>query len=756
MDIWNWIENFTDSLYEAGQGASAHILLGLTQHVGDLEIERADAMLPEARALAKSLENPWLEVYVGHWEMRNRLGNRLEGETALADAVALFERAHRPDTIDCPQSVCVTQDLVDCYDNIDGLGFANERRAAIEETLARIDPSWNCFVCLSAQYADTLNSEERHEEALAWLDTQETRMREAKVENDQLYLSRAFSLIGLERFAEALEILEADTQDEEDLMEDERQERQTTLALILARLGRDEEAWKTLPPWARTAPSNQPVWIKAAANLLERDPARNTWQLGSDFHAALEQFSRFGSHRLVVDLAPIVARLALARHARWNAQRLLALARRHQPSLKIDGGAAANLDALELNIAAAAVSPLPVPAAELIDWLNEREARNPEHEIDWLLAACRQRPDDSPLAALAASAMRACGAGEDAEKLLWAHLAAHPTAPADDVAAQLLDASLQRGERERIDALAHHFDTIEPAFACWCRARFAAREKDWERVVTLTEGALAVAPEHAGLLRLLAEGLQGQKRFADAAAAWLRLAGSREDRNVLWDHMTCATAIGDWEAVRASAAKLDLQFDSDNGPIDEDWGWTIIRYIEDGEPCDYYARRTGPVSARILENARPRQPQHVLDEVVFDAAYLEQPPQDEEERKKFIYTYAHVHTVRAANHSPSWPVEGVHPGEERMEALFAALERQGHHVWVHSSHYEIEDSQNKETLRGLYFTVASPPRLGARALHKLLCEQSRDLPHGLCWLRLAEQCGADTAPHRALIARYGL
>ena len=47
--------------------------------------------------------------------MRNRLGNNGEGETALPEAVALFEFAHRDDTIACPQSVCVTQDLSACY-----------------------------------------------------------------------------------------------------------------------------------------------------------------------------------------------------------------------------------------------------------------------------------------------------------------------------------------------------------------------------------------------------------------------------------------------------------------------------------------------------------------------------------------------------------------------------------------------------------------------------------------------------------------
>jgi hypothetical protein len=48
-----------------------------------------------------------------------------------------------------PQSVCVTQDLSDCYGNIDGPGWADERIAVCQETMERITPLWSCFQCLS-------------------------------------------------------------------------------------------------------------------------------------------------------------------------------------------------------------------------------------------------------------------------------------------------------------------------------------------------------------------------------------------------------------------------------------------------------------------------------------------------------------------------------------------------------------------------------------------------------------------------------
>jgi tetratricopeptide (TPR) repeat protein len=763
MEMWKWFENLTRSLHDAGQEASINILQELSDHVGELEIERADALLPEAKALAKSLQNPWLEVFVGHWEMRNRLDNKLEGESALPDVVALFERAHRADAIDCPQSVCATQDLVDCYTNIDEIGFAPENRAAIAETLQRIDPSWNCFICLSSLYASTLNAENRHEEALAWLETQENKLHAAGIDAD-LHSSRTWPLMELGRVEEALTILETeaakDTDGDSYVWESDRQDNQVMHALALARLGRDEEAWATLPAWERTALPNQLWWIDTAAILLARAPERNTWQLGSGFQVALDQLSRNGSHRLLIKNALIVARLALSRGAHWNAGRLLTLARKHLPALKTDAGAAASLEALEAEIARTATPPLPVAADELMNWLGAQETRNPEIEIDWLIKAHQQRPDDEALATLTASAMQASGAPAEGENLLWAYLESHPDAAPDDVthaATQLFNSWLQRGEDERIEQLARHFDTREPPFACWCRARLAARDQHWEEVIPLVETALRTEPRRESLLRLLAEALQKQQRFNDAASAWLRLADVLEEpRPALWDHMTCATAAGDWDAVRASAARLDFTFDSASGPINEDWEWVIIRYVENGDPYDYYARRTGPVTARIIENSVPRRAQHVLDEITFDATYLEPAPEDEEARKRFVYTYGFVHTLQPGAHGPSWQVEGVHPGEARLKALIETLEQHGHQVWLYDNDYEVKDQTNDQTLPGVYFTVASPPAATAHDLHKLLAQETSDLPHRLCWLRLAEHCGMDAAAQREIIERYGL
>jgi hypothetical protein len=763
MDIWKWINKLQDTLAEAGQASSARLLEDLSSHICDLEIARAEAILPEAKALASSLENPWLEVFVGHWEMRNRLGSNMEGESALPDMVALFERAHREDAIDCPQSVCVTQDIGNCYANIDGPGWANERRSIVEETLRHIDPSWNCFLCLSIEYADSLYDEGRFEEGLAWIDAQEARVRAAgkDYDLDSVELSRAEHLMGLGRDEEALALLagQAARVDGPE-WENARQARLVRHALALAKTGRDEAAWEMLPDWDQTSPRNKMWWIAAAAPLLQRAPERNTWGLGSRLQAALDHYARYGAHRPLVDCAVIAARLALSRNSPWSARRLLTLARRHQARLRIDAGAGEKLDALENELANLPAPALPVPAAQLMEWLGALDARDPEREVQWLLAAQLERPEDQPLLLQTAAALEACGAREEAETLLWADLERRPDDPVDKVAPTLLDSWLEHGDPERIELLARHFDAVEPAFSSWCRARAASREEDWARVVEICQTATKdeTAPR-TELVQLLASGLREQKRFAEAAAAYLRLAELSEEnpKPALWDHMTCAAAAEDWTAVRDSAKRLELPLESGDGPIDEDWGWIIIRLRDDDAVRDYYARRTGPVTARILENAVPGKPQHVLDEVVFDAAPLEEAPEDEEARKDFIDTYGLVHTLASGGFGPSWLVEGAHPGEERLKALIGALEKEGYEVWVHNSDYDLKDAENDGApLRGVLLTAAAPQARPARELDDLLQKETRDLPHPLCWLNLAKHCGADPAGHEACVARYGL
>lgn len=768
MDIWNWVEKLQDDLGEAGQAQSAQLLTRLTDEVCELRIDRVDALLPEARALGKTLGNPWLDVFVGHWEMRNRVGNRLEGESALGDAVALFERAHRADTVECPQSVCVTQDLAACYGNIDGPGWVPERIEVCEETLGRIDPSWACFQCLSCEKADALLDDGNPQGALDYLDVQAgTVLAHGGKVYDSFPEMRIKILLASGRAAEALALIDARQAEVEAEGDYEPANctvpRRLSRAWALAQLGRDEEALEALLPWNQVSPNYRRMWAHTAALLVRSAPERNGWDLGRRMSATLAHYAQVGAHRFVIEIAGLCVDMALQRGAVWTAQRHLALARQHLDGLRQDLGARDAVSAMAARIEAApAVAALPVPAEALLDWLvgegAQNEGRDPEREAQWLLQAVAARPDDAALLDVAASALAACGAEEEALALLWAFVQRHPHEDASP-AYSLMRLLVQRGDLGELERLVQHYQAQVPVFALWCQAQIAQKQSDWSALEQACSALLALSPGSHGARNLLAMALMAMQRFPDAAAQYRHLTEVLEEpRSAHWDHMTAASAARDWAAVRTSAAAVGMELDSTEGPVEENFGWVIIRCMDGGDPIEYYARRTGPVTARIVENAPANRRQRVDDWVVFDAELVHPAPEDEEERSRFMPTYAEVHLLESGGHAASWLVDGVHPGEEAWAAFSDAVKDRGWKLWTHSADdYQLADTQaDGAPLPGVLFTLAQPQEAPPLALHRFLLEATAGWPHRMCWLRLAEACGQDEQRHLDVIARYGL
>ncbi|UJB21638.1 MULTISPECIES: tetratricopeptide repeat protein [Lysobacter] len=763
MDIFDWIEDLSEELREAGQYRVVELINRIPHELHDNHPERVEAMLPEALAAARALQNPWLEVFFRHWGLQNRMRNLAEGEKALPEAVSLLEFAHRDETQQCPQSVCVTQDIAICYGNVDGPGWVPERLALSEETLARIEPSRNCYDCISREYALALMDGGRADEAVTYLQAQARNMLRDGGEPGVAYReTQAGALFRAGRCEQALAALDAIEEEELDDDDDgDRLSRATFRALILARLGRMDEAWDALPPYGPTVvPLLYPNWSEAVALIAAAKPEHNHWQLGRLLATMVSHMDRVGAHRRCIELALRHGELALLRKAGWTARRALAIARRHLPLLRSDLGAgeliaafAARVDALD----AAAVPSMPAEA--VYEHVRDDEGSDPEQDIELLLAAYRERPDDGPLAGLLGSAMIACGSREDAIAHLWEFVRRHPQSE-DAPASQLLEQLLDQGEAEaEIGRLAALVEPERPAFAHWCRAQLAFARERWSEVGEHVERLLIHVPDANGARRLWARAAMANQDFDRAVGLYAALAEqSEEPGGDDWDLMSAASAAGDWPAVRRSAARLGMQLSSEDGPVRESWGWLRLRYEHDGESYDCLGSRTGPVTAEVVTVAAPGRPQHVRDEVVFDAAPLEQAPEDEAEREHWLTPFRVVHTRHRADYR-SWFVDGAHPGESAFEAMREALEAQQWSVWVRSGDdYRVRDPKQDEdaALPGLYFFLATPPQVAPSQVDSRLLELTAGWEHPLSWLQLAEQAGADTGRHEAIVEAYGL
>jgi hypothetical protein len=170
-----------------------------------------------------------------------------------------------------------------------------------------------------------------------------------------------------------------------------------------------------------------------------------------------------------------------------------------------------------------------------------------------------------------------------------------------------------------------------------------------------------------------------------------------------WDRMVVATLLGDWPRVRESAKRVGFKLEGD-GPIEQRWGVCRIRYDDEGR--DAWAVRTGPVTARVLEVARPGRPQRFDDVVVFDATPLNAPPETEEERENHAFIYPFLANVHEGGYT-AYEIDGPHPGDEIVEQMRSTASGLGCELQVLSTdEYTIE--QGDEEVPGLFAVVAIP------------------------------------------------
>lgn len=715
MDIWDWVESTTERLREgdAEQQRLARVMRELPTATCDDEHEQVDTLVPEAIALARRLGETWVELFLRHWNMQSRVLHRnLARSEELREAVDLLEFANRPGTQKCPQSVCVTQDLACCYSKADGPGYVAERLAVADETLMRIDPSWPCFDCISAEYFSALMDDQRAAEGLAFLDRQQAKLAEHgifKLGSNMVH-NRADALLALGRPADALAVLDG-VRDPARLGESYAMHHRMLRVKALLGLDRAEEAESLHPEFAaivETA-SHYEDWVLGLLGLIRAGRVTNDADIGEQLLTLQRNLEHNGSRWDAADLAANGAELAIDRGARAVALLLLADLRRLRGLLRRPAGIDARLATLEQRLATLPDPPLsPGLDVEAI----ERILRGPDDEglpaelaLDLIAAARVALPDDSTLAVHEARVLRQL-ARPDVARTRLAHLfdrllttpnerEPDSLAPVDALAAELAAAALEDQDFAGFDGLLARLHITGDARA------------DHE----LVDGQVA-ARVLGHLHRLRAESLSmrgdlsgAERAFralldAGLAGAWarVRLAGLARTRgdwsDVLteldlaivdlepgsadWQRMTAATLLGRWDVVRDSMTRLglpslDLDEGDPNAPIDTDLGMIRCEFVEpEGNKRRYWTRRTSPCSGRVLELAFPDDTQHYGDLVVYEPTDLDAESDDEEHPLCF----ATVAVIEPGGFR-SFVIRGWDPGEPDFDALMDAFDEEG-------------------------------------------------------------------------------
>lgn len=759
MNIWQWVHDTEKELREHGHGRLAELLDELPSAVCADRHEQVDALVPEALALARGLELPWVELFVRHWSLQSRVLHRMDA-SALGDALSLLDFAHAETTRDCPQAVCSVQDLSACYEHVDDVGYAADRVAVAEEALARIDPSWPCFECISEELGSALGALGKHEESLSFLVNQE---RAAKSLVSRAFSgrfgTRASALMELGRHEEALTLVRERSRGQ---TERNRIELAAILeSLALAGLGRLDEAARALArvPDPLLIPAHYQRWAEAAEALVIAGELANDVPFGQVLQAMLARLDRQGIGRALVRLSERAGRLAVARGSAPLAASALATMERAALRLVRPSDAEPSLAALREAAAGLSSSALELPDTPeaLLSSLGPVRDDQLDASYGLLDAACARWPEHEGLVVLFSKVASRLGVGDVARARLVAYCAAFPGAVEALVALGVAELGVRdvaafRSVVERLRGLG------EEDGADWLTAVGALDRGELGVARTAAEALAARRPRDLQARRLALQAARGQRDF-EAMLRWsgelvaLGEAAGPAD----WSRMVAGSALGVWADVRDSAARLGFETPGE-GPIDVNAGACRVRFgAGSSDARDLFAARTGPVTARILEIAGPEHDEHYNELVVFDPDPLPAGDAGAGEGRAPMRLFAALSTLSKSGHR-SFVLDGVHPGEDLVQRLRAALAQDDLVLQVRSgpSYQLAGEGDDAPTRLGLYAFLAVPEARPLAEVSRRLAELTDGLE--LTWIDLAQRAGDEAlvVAHVELATRLGL
>lgn len=700
MDLWQWVRHRLEELEKQGQGRLAQLLRLLPDAVCEEEHSRVDALIPELLAQVRSLRDPWLEIFVRHWNLQSLVLHRFDAR-ALPEAVSLVEFSHREEHLACPQRVCTTQDLAHCYACADGAGYAEQRLELAYETLNGIDPTWACFVCISGEVAGALNDAGRYQECLDFLQEQDRQLlahNGSRNERGRLLHYRIRALAETDRCQQALDVCD---QALDDL--DHKHHRvlvRLYRSWLLAGLGRSQEALEDLIPWSQIEPT---VAFFEAYSLAAEALGPELIPDLDDYLVFMQQtMARQGAYRLAFDMGMRRFRLALKQQRPATGVLIVEQLEPYLEKLALPLGAPAAL--IQARQILAEASPQGTPQGSPI-WVQLELALRSDSRLEQ------------------ARALRQCQQSERAIELLQGSAEL-------ELLADLLDECGRREELLRLLAAEQPWMLIRRA-ALWFKEGRPDRACEDLRKVPQPE--LDVRLDLARAYRLCGQLESAAEILDEIVAQFPEQKGSWD-----WDRLVVARLLEDDDRYRHSASRLGFDLSE---PIH--WGMCLLQVQEeDGTSSILSCFRTGPVTGEVAELSRPGLVNHFADSYLFEASpvNLEQLKQDPDLSPIFP---AVLRTL--AGNYVSYFLEGLHPGQDRLTELRECCPTGLVLADRSNPNYQVAGKA------GFYGWVGVSPQLGAAPAHEWLQTHCSDI---WFWPDLAEAAG-ESDQANAMVERAG-
>jgi tetratricopeptide (TPR) repeat protein len=771
LNIWAWVQE-TKKRLDRGDPREqrlSDLMNELPSAAVDEAHDRVDSMVPEAVALARELDEPWVEVFIRHWNLQSRVLHRRRAGDELREAVSLLDFANGPTTRGCPQSVCSVQDLAVCYAIRDGPGYVPERLAVARETLERIDPEWACFDCISGEYFSALMDDERPADGLAFIEAQTARAAEhGEFEvGFNTTLNRARALAALDRAAEALAVLDGVRDVARFGRSRTMTHRQARIA-VLIKLGRIGEALALHPPLSAILDTGGHLrdWVDNLVALVDAGAIPNSVRVGRELFTVQQQLLEHDAIWDTARTALLGARLAAAREAREVTRMLLAdaataIARLRRPELLAE-----RRRAVEDSLAA-------LDARADLDASPDDEPNgdhDPERELDRLTRLRPREGDAAETTLELAAALREVGRAKLARSMLEAHASAAAEGERPRLLVELAASLLADNDHEALDRLladlASPTSLPSPAWLQlrWISGQSLRARAQLAQVVALDRATLDQHPGATAFRLRLAAVARELGEWSTALEALERAAEILPPGNHDWDAMVAATVLGRWDSVRAAAERLGIALPDTDGPIELDMGVIRCEFVEaSGRRERYWARRTSPCGARIIEIAMPSDPQHFRDRVVFEPSDLDAHLQGTNERHRPCFEV--VALLEPGRHL-GFLLRGFDPGAERFEQLRTGLQARGHGVERITNEGrqavdprvgpDADADEEAPKVPTVALLVACPPHVHPRELRTLLLELIADWELPLLAPALDSAADEEEAAERAaeLLARW--
>lgn len=761
MDIWRWVGQRTSELRNDGHHRLAHIIDMMSNYTCNAQHDKVDAIFPEGLALARSIGDKWVELFIRHWHLQSQVLHRSNTRAMLPEAIDLLDFAHQEDTRDCPQRICTVQDLANCYGQSDGPGYFEERVQVARETLAEINPNWPCFSCVGCELIEAYMDVGQLDVALSEL---ETLVREMTRHNYQLahniQTTKAELLVKLGRLDEAgslLKKLPATTTNEEIV-------NNLLQALIHAQQGDAQKALKTCPSFTAClgASSYFLKWKDVQLHLANQDLISVDEPLLEQVHTMANTLRNEGSIRRAIIMFEALAQLAMRGSFMFTAQVAIDSYRDLIPSLRCDLGASEGLVALQQQLAQLR-DEMPIARFDTPETLFEAEFDNANTCAEAYRHAHQQWPDHPAVTIRLAHYYRSFFMDGMASQLLREAWERNP----DNEAFQYqygIDLLRHQGPEAVFDRFPLNPDSEASLWLHYYAWRDSDPEQAYNHLLQLLERNSEDLDTLEEAARLAME-LQAFDQSTHWRQQLARLEPDSPSR--IWDILVSASIQGDWDLVRTCASQLDMELDPERPVNAQDWGSIRVRITEaSGEENDYFARRTGPVTARIEDVLRKESPLHYHREVVFNPAPLNQLDQEDEDGHRcdseghYTYLFPEVHALKPSAFD-LYDLDGVHPGEETLTALVEALEQQGVIFKQRSSEeYRLWDNDADEDsdLPAFYAFLLLPQHGDPIAVHETLQEFSTAQPHSWVWPDLLRTLNLNQllTEQAATIERYGI